>query len=220
MLGAPTGLAQWFSTLGDHCPEKVVAEMAARLAPTGPALDVCCGVGVMTRRMIAMGRDTWAFDHNPDAVGMAKGLLMGSITQALIPTHKGGLRRVKVPFRPTTQNLHFCIAEATAPPFKPGVFAWVNINVGLDELQDSFADALVACAELVAPGGLLTVATAHAYLNQQEENAHPPEEDLLEAISATGFQVLEQQDRIPQVLRSYERSFTVRFLHCIAARRS
>ncbi len=219
MLGAPNGLGAWFKELGDLTPEAVAAGFAARHAPQGPALDVLCGVGAMTRRMIATGRETWAFDNNPDAVAFARGILCGTLTQVLIPTHQGGLRRVRVPFRPITQGLNFCIAEPTTPPFPSNSFAWVHINTGLDTMGDSFADVLVASADLLVPGGTLTLSTTHSYHSAQEENAIPAEEELLEAVSAVGLKLIDQKERVPSIRRDFDRSFHISLVHCVAARK-
>ncbi len=219
MLGAPDGLGAWFKEIGDGTPDSIAAAFGARYAPPGPALDVGCGVGAMTRRMATSGRPTWAFDWNPDAVVLAKRMLTGALPGVLLPTHKGGLKKVKVPIRPITQNLEFCIAEAAKPPFAHGVFAWVNVNARVDELGDNIAEVLVACAELLMPGGLLTFCTQHSYAHGAEEGAHPPEDDFLAVIGEVGLNVIDQKDRIPTVIRHYDRRFEVRFVHCIVARR-
>lgn len=219
MLGAPDGLGEWFKQIGDNTPEAAAVSFAARYAPPGPALDVLCGVGVMTRRMAGTGRQTWAFDRNPDAVALAKGILCGQITQVSIPTHRGGLRRVRVPFRPLPQGVSFCIAEPTTPPFAPATFAWIHLGSGVDELGESLADVLVASAELLIPGGILTVCTAHAYPTTSEEGTPAPEEELMEAIAAIGLKLIDQKDRIPVIRRDYDRSYHIDFQHCIVGRR-
>ena len=219
ILGAADGLGNWFRELGETTPETVCTSFGARYAPPGPALDIGCGVGAMTRRIAVTGRETWAFDQNPDAVALARGLLTGSINQVLIPTNKGGLRRVKVPFRPLAQNVSFCIAEATNPPFTKETFAWVHLGTCLDDLGEGIADALVAASELLVTGGVLTICTAHAYLQNAEENAPSPEEEFAEAISAVGLRVIDKQDRVPAVRRDYDRQYQIRFIQCIAARK-
>lgn len=219
MLGAPDGLGAWLKELGDTTPEFIATNFGSRYAPPGPALDIGCGVGEMTRRMAGTNRETWAFDHNPDAVALARGILTGGIGQVLIPTNKGGLRRVKVPFRPISQSLSFCIAEAVNPPFAHETFAWVHLGPGIDDLGESIADALVAASELLVPGGVLTICTAHAYLQSSEENTAAPEEEFAEAITAVGLKVIDKKDRVPSIRRNYDRSYDVRFIQCIAARK-
>jgi hypothetical protein len=219
LFGAPAGFGQWLTSLGDMSPDAVAAGFATRHAPAGAAVDVACGVGAMARRMVTAGRDTWAFDRSPDAVLLARGLLCGSLQQAVIPTSRRGLRRVKVPFKPITSNLHFCVADAVRPPFAAGSFAWVHLGDALDGLGDEVGDVLVACEELLVKGGLLTLTTAYGAPAVASESASPPEEELLEALDGLGLQVLEQQDRVPAVSREFDRSYRVRFMHCIAARK-
>lgn len=219
LFAAPGGFGQWLAALGDNGPDAVAAGMAARHAPGGPALDEGCGVGTMTRRMVAAGRPTWAFDLSPHAVLLARGLLCGTLQTTLIPTHRTGLRRVKVPFKPISSGLEFCIADATTPPFPRGSFSWVHMGDLLDDLGDNVGEALVRGAELLAPGGVLTITTAYGAVLPPEEGTVPPDEEMLEALEGLGLAVVEQQDRVPAVTRVYDREYTVRFMHCIAARK-
>lgn len=219
LFGAPGGFGQWLASLGDTSPDAVAAALAAKHAPPGPAADVGCGVGSMARRMVGLGRETWAFDKSVDAVLLAKGLLTGSLTQTGIPTSRRGLRRVKVPFKPIASNLNLAVADAARPPFRAGSFAWVHLGNLLDELGDEVGDALVAADNVLKKGGLLTITTAYASEGPATESAPPPEEELLEALDGLGLQMIEQQDRVPGIVREYDRGYRVRFLHVIAARK-
>lgn len=219
LFGAPAGFGQWLTSLGDASPEGMAASFGARHAPPGPAVDAGCGVGAMARRMVTAGRDTWAFDRSLDAVLLARGLLCGTLPVTTIPTSKRGLRRVKVPFKPITSNLHFCVADATRPPFAPESFAWVHLGDMFDTLGDDVGDVLVSAEGILKRGGLLTITTAYGAAAEPSETAAPPEEELLEALDGLGLQVIEQQDRVPQVLREYDRGYRVRFVHCIGARK-
>ncbi|MDP2305797.1 MAG: class I SAM-dependent methyltransferase [Pseudomonadota bacterium] len=219
LFGAPAGFGQWLTSLGDVGPDSLALGFASRYAPAGPALDVGCGVGTMARRMVTAGRPTWAFDRSPDAVLLARGLLCGALQQTVIPTSRRGLRRVKVPFKPITANLEFCIADAARPPFPPDSFAWVHLGDVLDELGDDVAEVLVACEGLLKRGGVLTVTTAYSAEATPSETAQAPEEELLEALEGLGLQVIDQQDRVPQVVREYDRGYRIRFVHVVAARK-
>ena len=169
--------------------------------------------------MVGMGRDTYAFDISPDAVLFARGILLGGMTVVSIPTHRVGLRRVKVPFTAIPHGLHLAIADAAQPPFALGSFAWVHLGDVLDHCGEAVGEILVASAELVAPGGILTITTGFDVRGTPSEAKHPPEEELLEALDSLGFTVVEQSERVPQVRRNYDRSFVVRFMFCVAARR-
>ncbi|MES2639196.1 MAG: class I SAM-dependent methyltransferase [Myxococcota bacterium] len=219
LFGAPGGFGQWLTSLGDASPDALAMTFATKHAPPGPALDVGCGVGTMARRMVTGGRATWAFDRSSDAVLLARGLLCGVLQQTLIPTSRRGLRRVKVPFKPITANLQFCVADAARPPFPPDSFAWVHLGDVLDELGDEVADVLVACEGILKKGGVLTVTTAYDAPAPPTETAPPPEEELLEALEGLGLQVIDQQDRVPQVVRDYDRGYRIRFVHVVAARK-
>jgi SAM-dependent methyltransferase/uncharacterized protein YbaR (Trm112 family) len=220
LFAAPAGFGQWLGGLGDSGPEVVCAGFAERHAPTGPALDVGCGVGTMTRRMVAAGRAVAAFDVSLDAVLLARGLLCGQLQQVTIPTYRGGQRTVRVPFKPVTSGLSFCVADAANPPFAPGSFAWVHLGDVLDSVGDSVGDVLVASAELLARGGLLTISTSYGAESCGGDDTVPPDEELVEARDRRGLHVVDQADRVARVGRAYDRAFDVRFLHCIAATRA
>jgi hypothetical protein len=217
MLGAPAGFGEYLKTVGDNGPDAYAAGFAGRHAPAGASLDAGCGVAPMARRMVAMGRDTWAFDLNLDAVLLARGVLCGVLGAVRIPTHRNGLRQVRVPFKPITEGLHLAVADATLPPFAAGSFAWVHLGDVLDDVGDAVGDVLVANAELVARGGILTLTSAYGARSGSDRGE--PQDEVLEALEGLGFDVVEQADRVPAVTRRYDRSFTVRFMHVVAAKR-
>lgn len=219
MLGAPAGLGTWFGQLGEETPEAIVVGFGSRLAPPGPALDMGCGVGVLARRMVASGRATWAMDVRADAVVTAKRLLTGQMSVAFIPTHRHGTRRVKVPFKPILTDLTFCVADATLPPFAPESFAWVDLGDVLDTYGESAPEAMVEATSLLQPGGVLTITTSYGSLGTSGEGGPGPDEELLEAMAALGMLAIEQRERVPWVSREYDRSWKVRFAHCLAFRK-
>lgn len=219
MLGAPSGFGQWLAALGDGGPDAYAVAFAEKYAPEGPACDVGCGMAPMARRMVALGRDTYAFDNSLDAVLLARGVLCGGIATTGIPTHRNAVRQVKVPFRPIQKGLHFAVADAAMPPFAHETFAWVHMGDVIDAAGDSVGELLVATADIVARGGLLTIGTAYGARSSDEGDRPDPQEELLEALDSLGFEILEQADRIPHIARHYDRSYSVRFTHCIAARR-
>lgn len=219
LLGAPGGFGQWLGALGDAGPDAFAAGYGARYAPAGAALDVGCGMAPMARRMVAAGRDTWAIDLSLDAILLARGVLCGGLPSATIPTHQNGSRAVKVPFKPITANLHFAVADASMPPFAEHSFAWVHLGDVLDSAGDAMGEVLVASSDLVARGGLFTITTAYGARSSDGGEKPDPQEELLEALDGLGFEILEQNDRIPHITRHYDRSYSVRFLHCTAARR-
>lgn len=219
LLGAPGGMGQWFAQLQDNGADAMAAALGARWAPDGPAVDIGCGMAPMARRMATLGRLTYAFDVDLDAVIAARTVLTMPDAVAPVPTHKAAFRRVKVPFKPLTRGLAFCVADATSPPFARGSFAWAHLGDVLDHCGDAVGEVLVAASELVMRNGVLSITTSYSTPRTTSENRAPPEEELLEALEGLGMQVVEQSDRVPHVLRHYDRSFHIRFMHVIVARR-
>lgn len=216
LLGAAGSFGQWLSTVGDDGPDAVCAAFADEHAPEGPAVDVGCGLATMARRMVGLGRETWAFDLSLDSVLIARGILSGALPVAQIPTHRNGLRSVKVPFRPVT-DVNFAVADAATPPFLRGSFAWVHLGDVLDSAGDRVSEVLNGAADLVMPGGVLTIATPFGGLDEPGEGHAPPEDELLDALAEMGFQVVVQEDRVPHIRRVYDRRFEVRMFFCVAA---
>ena len=219
-LGGTGSFGKWLQTMGERCPDQVCAQWGVELAPNGRALDVGCGVGPMARRMAASGRQTWAFDHAPRAVLLARDLLLGRMKETMVPTSRGGLQRVRWPFKPLSdRGMHFFIADAANPPLPEGAFAWVHLGNVLDIADDVAGNILSACVELLQPGGLLTLSTPYDSDEVGLLGSTPPEDELREAITALGLSLTEQDEQVPWVVREYDRGFRVLSCHCIAARR-
>lgn len=219
LLGAPGGLGQWLASVGDDGPDAACAAFADEYAPEGPALDVGCGIAPMARRMVGLGRETWAIDLSLDAVLMAKAVLTGALSVVQIPTHRNGLRSVRVPFRPV-DAVNFAVADAATPPFARGSFAWVHLGDVLDSAGDRVNDVLYGAADLVMPGGMLTLSTAFGSLDEPAEGAPAPEGAILDAMAEMGFDVVAQSDRVPHIRRVYDRNFDVRLFFCLGAVRA
>lgn len=220
-LGGAGSFGRWLQSLGEKSPDQVCAAWGAELAPNGRALDIGCGVGPMARRMASAGRSTYAFDRSPRAVLLARDLLLGRLAETHIPTSRSGLQRVRWPFKPLSDRiLHFCIADAMNPPFPDGAFAWIHLGNVVDIADTSAGPLLSAAAELLQPGGLLTLSTPYDDDEMGLVGAAPPEEELLEAIEALGLGLVAQEDQVPWVIREYDRGYRVLFTHCVAARRA
>lgn len=220
-LGGPGTFGRWIQSLGERCPDERCAKWGTELAPTGRALDVGCGVGPMARRMAMAGRQTWAFDRSPRAVLLARDLLMGRLRETVVPTHRGGLQKVRYPFKPISARLlSFCVADATQPPLPSGSFAWVHLGNVLDIADETAGAILAACVGLLQPGGLLTISTPYDSDDVGMLGGPGPEEELQGALTALGLTVIDEEDQVPWVLRDYDRSFRVLFTHCLAARKA
>lgn len=219
-LGGPGSFGRWIQGLGDRCPDAVCARWGSELAPAGRACDVGCGVGPMTRRMAASKRVTFAFDRAPRAVLLARDLLLGRLKETLIPTHRGGVQRVRYPFKPvSSRHLYLSIADATQPPLPPETFAWVHLGNILDIADDEGSRILLASLSLVQPGGLLTISTPYDLDAVPVEDGDNPEDELRQVLVELGMTIVDEDQHVPWVVREYDRGYRVLFAHCIAARR-
>lgn len=220
-LGGPAGFGRWLQTLGDRSPDTVCARWGAELAPAGRAVDVGCGVGAMTRRMAATGRVTFGFDRSPRAVLLARDLLLGLLRETEIPTHRGGVQRVRFPFKPASdRHLYLSIADATAPPLPPDSFAWVHLGNILDLADDEAGRILIAATNLLQPNGLLTISTPYDTDAVPIPDSTPPEDELRSALVDLRLTLVEEDEHVPWVVREYDRGYRVLFTHCLAARRT
>ncbi|RME26495.1 MAG: methyltransferase domain-containing protein [Deltaproteobacteria bacterium] len=220
-LGGPGGFGQWLQSLGDASPTSVCARWGTELAPPGRAVDIGCGVGPMTRRMCATGRVVFAFDRSPRAVLLARDLLLGRLQETVIPTHRGGLQRVRFPFKPVSdRHLYLSIADATAPPLPPDTFAWVHLGNILDVADDAAGPILLAAVSLLQPGGLLTISTPYDSDVAPVFGSPSPEDELRGALTELRLTIVDEEEHVPWVVRQYDRGYRVLFTHCLAARRA
>jgi SAM-dependent methyltransferase len=217
-LEGPGGFGEWLASIS-RTPTAVAVDWGASLAPAGPALDVGCGLGEMAMRMVNLGRRTWAFDHSPQAVLLARDILLGRIREATWPTWRGGCVSRPVTIRPLRPGqLQLAIADASAPPFAPSSFAWVHLGNIVDIVDVGMEEVVGAAAELLLPGGLLTLTTPYDFDVPTVPGTMDPQALLVDFIDELGLEILDEKDQVPWVVRQYERGFRVLFSHCLAAR--
>lgn len=213
-------MASFLAAMGDLDPDRLVAAWANAKAPAGYAVDIGCGVGVMSWLMACAGREVMAFDLSIDSVLLARALLTGRIDEALVPTHSRGAELRRKPFRRVDAPVHFAVADAAAPPLPPREAAWVHLGFLLDALPgEQVGPALIAAIELLKPGGVLTITTAYPSDVPPQPLEPSPQEDLRDALRELGMKLFEERDDVPAFRRDYDRRYVVRLAHCMALRR-
>lgn len=219
--GAPEAWVALLEGLGERCPTTVCARWGSELAPRGPALDLGCGVGAMGRQMAALGHPTTLLDRSPRAVLLARDLLLGRLPEAWLPDERGACRVV------STQGLavddpasvRFVVADALAPPFEPTSFAWVHLGNLVDMVDDGVDVLLEAAADLLLPGGLLTLSTPHDVDLPPLMGRIDPAGSLRELLCEIGLTIVDEDDPVPWVVRQYRRGYRLLLADCLAARR-
>lgn len=218
--GAPPSLIQMLATLGDRDPTRVCADWGAELAPDGPALDLGGGVGPMAAEMAQQRRATTLTDRSPRAVLLARDILTGRNPEIWLPDERGGTRAVpNTAPRPKDQRLRFCIADAGAPPFAPEAFAWVHLGNLVDVYDGDLGDLFASAADLLQPGGLLTVCTPHDLDRAPLAGRLDPAESLRTVVGDCGLTVVEDNDLVTWVVREYRRGYRLLLTDCLALRR-
>jgi SAM-dependent methyltransferase len=218
-LGGPGGFGAWVASLGPQSPTALACKWGEELAPRGAAVDVGCGIGVATRRMVELGRDTYAFDRSPRSVLLARDLLLGGLKETAIPTHRGGYRSVRFPYRPVDERLlHLAIGDAIQPPIRAESAAWVHLGMVLDVSDDRAGEMLFHAVNLLQRGGLLTLTTAYDSQTAPVLDETPPEAQLRAVLRELKLEIAAEHDQVPWVVRDYDRGYRVYFCHCIAAR--
>lgn len=220
-LDAPGGFGAWVRGLGRRSPGQVCSDWAAELAPDGLAVDLGCGVGPMTARMVAAGREVVALDRAPRAVLSARAVVEGRLETLAEPTHRRGLRQAPNPVPPAAPGVvQWVIGDVLAPPLAEGVFAWVHLGNLLDMVGEAPAAALEEASALLMPGGLLTVSTPWDVAPAPHADAPPPEPLLHALLAELDLWMLDEDPAVPWVVREYDRGYRVLFSHCVAARRA
>lgn len=220
-LDAPGGFGAWVRGLGSRAPGQVCADWAEQLAPEGPAVDLGCGVGPMTARMVRAGRQVVALDRSPRAVLAARAVVEGRLATLGVPTHRRGLRTVANPVPAAAPGrVQWIVGDALAPPLAEGAFAWVHLGNLLDMVGDDPGALLDEAAARLAPGGLLTLSTPWDVSPAPHADAPAPEPLLHALLAELGLWLLDEDPAVPWVVREFDRGYRVLFSHCVAARRA
>jgi len=220
-LEAPGAFGRWVHGLGSRSPGRVCADWASAHAPAGDAVDLGCGVGPMTARMLQAGRSVIALDRSPRAVLSARAVVERRLEALSVPTHRRGFRRVRNPVEvPAGADVCWVVGDALAPPLAPAAFAWVHLGNLLDMVGEGSDAVLTEAAALLVPGGLLTLSTPWDVSPAGTPEAPLPEHRLHALLDDEGLEILDEDPAVPWVVREYDRGYRVLFSHCVAARRA
>ena len=185
------------------------------------AVDLGCSVGGLTVRCSGFAESILGIDLSFEKILSARRIVIGEPSKAEpLRLYREGASFESIPIDiPHTDNADFIVGSGTVVPVK-------SKNVGLVtscNLVDVISEPLKLLAEkrrILKRGGILLMATpyldhAPAVLNHLEAGTGAPKETVMKNLE--GFDVLEEFDNVPWILRASNRHYDLYLDHCLAA---
>jgi SAM-dependent methyltransferase len=226
-LGEDLPEGWWRSTVGDHRinvqdPYSFLLERARKAASgRGLALDVGTSVGRGAAELAGYFEYSIGVDLSFPALLAARRHLLATpdpLGEYLLETEKGRWESRAMPQVPPAENLDFVVASGANLPVAAGAAACVSAFNVLCAATDPFA-LLDDFARVLEPGGLLLVSSP--FWSDAEANSTPaisgPEALVKELMR--NFDVTEERDTVPWLLRLARRRWNVYLCHCVVATR-
>lgn len=172
--------------------------------PEGFALDVGCACGFVTFALARLHREAWGLDRSVKLTDLS--VKIAAEGRACYRAREMGerFRDVEVPVC-APANVRFLVADAASVPAPSRSFATVALLNAIDRVSDP-GRALAEAARLVAPDGLLLVASPYTWLE-----AFTPRTRWLDGPDAVRRAVgdafrLEREVRLPFFIPHHARS--------------
>jgi SAM-dependent methyltransferase len=226
-LGEDLPEGWWRSTVGDHRlnvqdPYSYLLQRARESAPrSGLAVDVGTSVGRGAAELAGCFEYAVGVDLSFRAILAARRHLLGApspLREYLLETEKGRWEPSPLPPAPHRGNLDFVVASGAALPVAPGSAACVSAFNVLCAATDPLA-LLDDFARALAPGGLLLVSSPFWSDAGGDAPSAIGDPAALVAQLEPQFEVVEQQDAVPWLLRLARRRWNVYLCHCLVATR-
>ena len=226
-LGADLPEGWWRSTIAGHRrnvqdPYSFLLERARAAAPgTGLAVDVGTSVGRGAAELAGSFEYSLGVDLSFRAILAARRHLLGApspLGEYLLETEKGRWEPQALPQAPPVENLDFVVASGAALPVAVGGAACVSGFNVLCAATDPLA-LLDDFARVLSPGGLLLVSSPFWSDTDGDSPSAISGPEALLAELAPHFQVVEERDAVPWLLRLARRRWNVYLCHCVVATR-
>jgi len=206
-----TGPLTLLQTMGEkHIPKRV-----------GFAVDLGCSVGGLTVRCAEFAEFILGIDLSFEKILAARRMVLSEPSAAgPLRLYREGASFETIPITvPRTENADFIVGSGTVVPVKSDSAGLVTSC----NLVDVISEPLKLLSEkkrILNTGGILLMATpyldhAPAVLNQLEAGTGAPKETVLKHLSA--FDIIEEFDHVPWILRASNRHYDLYLDHCLAA---
>jgi len=130
--------------------------------PDGFALDIGCACGFVTFALARLHREAWGLDRSVNLIDASVEIAAGGRARYRLREMGERFCEVEVPVS-APENARFFVADAASVPAPSESFATVALLNAIDRVDDP-ERALAEAARLVAPSGLLLVASPYTWL--------------------------------------------------------
>ncbi len=204
-------------------PLALLADMGRRFLQTKPklAVDLGCSVGGLTTRCAELAHFAIGVDLSFEKILTARRIVLAEPREPdPLRLYREGSSYDAIPIPEVdVSNIEFIVASGTEIPLAHEATGLVSSC----NLVDVVADPLKLLQEMeriLSSAGLLLVATPYldhtpAVVNHLEAGTGKPKVTIKEHLSA--FDILEERDRVPWLLRASDRHYDLYLDHCFAA---
>jgi len=205
-------------------PLAMLSDMGQRWAngEVNLAVDLGCSVGGLTVRMGEYACSSLGMDLSFEKVLTARRIVLGEpVSAGPLRLYREGTSYDAIPIPETkTNDTEFIVASGDNVPLSQGCATIVASCNLVDIVPDPFK-LIAEKKRLTQPGGVLLLSTPYldhspAVINHLEAGRGNPKAIILEQLA--DFELLEEKDMVPWLLRSSDRHYDIYLDHCIAAR--
>ncbi|MEO8462862.1 MAG: class I SAM-dependent methyltransferase [Chloroflexota bacterium] len=192
------------------------------------ALDVGANVGGMTWRLAQRYGYVYGIDTALATISTARRVLLHMPTRmARYRLYQEGRRFEYRDLAIERQrNIELLAASGLAMPFADAHFDLVNCSNVIDVVSDP-EGLITELDRTLKPGGLMVMTDPYRWeLGDTEienwiegDEGGASAEALVDALNGRGYEILEERDMVPWLLRRYRRHYSVWLNHCVIARK-
>lgn len=209
----------------ENGPLAILQAMAATWASADAvlAVDLGCSVGGLTNRLAPHAKQAVGMDLSFEKVLTARQISVGQPTSVReTRLYREGTNFESVPLRArTVENVDFLVASGDRVPLSSDAVDVVSSCNLVDVIADPFR-LLAEKRRLTVHGGIILLSTPYldhspAVVNHLAAETSDPKTTIRKSLN--GFEILDERDKVPWLLRASDRHYDVYLDHCLVARR-